>query len=358
MNHSSIRLRRITYQLFSFLANRWPVFVAVIFVACLLFVSQALSSYLRIVNLNFKKSLIFFDNPKIHLQNTNDRTNFLLLGIRGFGDQGEDLTDTLLLISYSHTSKQISLLSIPRDLWINSLQTKINSVYHYGKFKDTADGGIKLISGAILESLGLPVHYAAVVDFNFFKSVIDTVGGIDVNVERSFIDNKFPLPGKETSLPISTRYETVSFEKGINHFDGETALKFVRSRNSESEEGTDTARNQRQQLIVESLKRKILNKEILLDPKKLEELYRVFGNTVDTNISSDIYPSLARLALDSRSQSINEIEISTDKDKNGLVVLENPKPTYLYQNQWVLIAKDNNWKALKQYLQNRLDGKQ
>jgi len=357
MNHSFIRLKRIVYQYFSFFANRWPVILSLVLISGLLFLFQATKSYLGIVGLNFNKSLTFFDNPQNHLQSTNDRTNFLLLGIRGFGDQGEDLTDTMLLISYSHLSKQISLLSIPRDLWITSLQTKVNSVYHYGKFKEDG-GGIKLVSSAVLESLGLPVHYVAVVDFNFFKSVINSIGGINVNVQRQFTDDKFPLPGKETSLPLSTRYETISFDKGFNHFDGETALKFVRSRNAQGDEGTDTARNQRQQLVIESLKQKILDKEILFDPKKLEELYRIFTNTVDTNIPSDIYPPLARLVLDSRSRPINEIEVSTDKDRNGLVVLENPKPSYLYQNQWVLIAKDNNWKALKQYLQNRLDGKQ
>lgn len=358
MSHSLIRLKRIVYQFFSILANHWPVLLLLVFLAGLIFAFQASSAYLGAINLDLKKSLIFFDEPKKHLQSTNDRTNFLLLGIRGFGDQGEDLTDTLLLFSYSHPSKQISLLSIPRDLWISSLQTKINAVYHYGKFKEDDGGGIKLVSGAILESLGLPVHYVAVVDFNFFKSLIDTLGGVDVNVARPFVDNKFPIPGKETSLPISTRYQTISFEKGINHFNGEAALNFVRSRNAEGEEGTDTARNQRQQLVIQSLKQKILKREFLLNPKKLKELYQVFNNTVDTNIPSDLYPSMARLVLDSRSRPLNEIEISINKDKNGLVVLENPKPSYLYQNQWVVIAKDNNWKALKQYLQNRLDGKQ
>jgi LCP family protein required for cell wall assembly len=263
----------------------------------------------------------------------------------------------MILVSYSHLSKQLSLLSVPRDLWITSLQTKINSVYHYGKFKEEG-GGTRLVKSAVLETLGLPVHYVAVVDFNFFKKVIDTIGGIDVNVEHAFVDNKFPLPGQETALPIASRYETISFEKGPNHFNGDQALKFVRSRNADSEEGTDTARNQRQQLVIQSIKEKVFTKDFFMNSKNFESLYQVFKETIETDVTSDLYPSLARLLFDSRSKELNQIEIGMEKDKNDLVVLESPRPSYLYKNQWVLIAKDNNWKALKQYLQNRLDGKQ
>ena len=357
MNHNLIRLKRLIYSAFAFLANRWPILVVALVATSIIILFQSFSSYLKTVDLSYKKTLTFFDKPISHLANTSDRTNFLILGIRGFGDQGEDLTDTMILISYSHSSKQLSLLSIPRDLWISSLQTKNNSVYNYGKFKEEG-GGSKLVKSAVLETLGLPVHYVAVVDFNFFKKVIDTVSGIDVNVEHTFIDNKFPLPGQETALPIASRYETISFQKGLNHFNGDLALKFVRSRNAGNEEGTDTARNQRQQLVIQSIKEKVFTKDFLMNSKNLESLYQVFKETIETDVASDLYPSLARLLLDSRSKELNQIEIGIEKDKNGLVVLESPKPTYLYHNQWVLIAKDNNWKALKQYLQNRLDGKQ
>src|SRR5690606_10518850 len=90
---------------------------------------------------------------------------------------------------------------------------------------------------------GVPVHYAVVVDFNAFENVIDLIGGIEVNVLTPFVDSKYPIPGKENDLcggdpEFTCRYETLVFEKGLTFMDGETALKFARSRNAEGDEGT------------------------------------------------------------------------------------------------------------------------
>lgn len=356
MNFSFIRIKRQLYSLLSKIANLAPLLIFGVLSISFIYAIYKSTSYLKLINLRPSDTLAFFDNPLKHLENTNNQTNILLLGIRGFGDQGEDLTDTMLLISYNHQSKQISTLSIPRDIYINSLKTKINSVYHYGKLLNP-DGGIKLTSAAVTESLGVPVHLSAVIDFNLFKNIIDLLGGIDINIPRSFTDNKFPLPGRETALPISSRYETVSFSAGPNHLDSDMALKFIRSRYAEGEEGTDIARNARQQLVLDAIRREIQSPKFLLDRSKVASLFEIINKTVDTNISSKIYPSLLRIAWNGRGKALNEIELNYQTTGNQITVLENPNPKN-YQGQWVLIAKDNNWKALQQYIQNRLDGKQ
>lgn len=356
MNFSLTRSKRFIYSFLSKIANLTPLLLFGVVSVFLLFVVYKSVSYLKLINLRPSDTLTFFDDPLKQLQNTNSQTNILLLGIRGFGDQGEDLTDTMLLISYNHQLKQITTLSIPRDIYVSSLKTKINSVYHYGKFL-SADGGIKLSSAAVTETLGIPVHYTAVVDFNLFKKVIDLLGGIDINISRSFVDEKFPITGRETALPISSRFETISFSAGPNHLDSDSALKFIRSRYANGEEGTDIARNARQQLVLDSIRKEIQNPKFLLDRTKVAALYDIINKTVDTNINSAIYPSLLRLAWNARGKSLNEIELNYEPKAGEIAVLENPSPIR-YQGQWVLVAKDNNWKALQQYVANRLSGSQ
>ena len=93
-----------------------------------------------------------------------------------------------------------------------------------------------ILSKAEVENIiGQPIHYAIVVDFDQFEAVINFLGGVDVIVENSFIDKEFPIAGRENNLCNSDpdykcRYETISFTKGLTHMNGQTALKFVRSR--------------------------------------------------------------------------------------------------------------------------------
>jgi len=284
----------------------------------------------------------------------SENLNVLLLGYGGAGHSGGYLTDTIMLAHVNFEKKVLGLIFIPRDLWVESLKTKINAVYHYGQIKDPNGGGIKLVQSAVLETMGLPIHYTAVVNFNLFQKVIDLIGGVDIVVERSFTDSKFPIEGKEDIFPIKDRYETVSFEKGLTHMDGDSALKFVRSRQAEGEEGTDIARDRRQQLVLSAIKQKVVNPKFLLNRKNIASLYQLVMENTDTNISETVYPSLVRLAFDSRSQPTKEIVLSYEPDETGVAILENPPVSPAYMNLWVLIARDNNWKALAQYIQNKL----
>jgi len=307
--------------------------------------------------INFQHLLTFFSSPQQTLDSTGQRTNFLILGIRGEGTADvPDLTDTIILASYSYQSDQLTLISIPRDLWVDSLKTKINAVYHYGQERQPPSG-LQLIDAAILETLGLPVHYNLVVDFQAFTQIIDLLGGIDIDVPTAFTDDQFPIPGKENIYPISERYQTIEFQAGSQTMDGTTALNYIRSRHAEGDEGTDIARSQRQQLVIKSIQQGLLNVNFLLNRSHREDLYRIIQNYTVTDITPSLYPSLARLALQSRSRPINNINLSYEPDDNGIIALDVP-PSYLYQDQWVLIAHDNNWDALKQYLLNRLNGTQ
>lgn len=357
MNGKIIRFRRSLYSLTSFVLNHLVIILFFLAFCGLIFVGIKTKKILTQVGLNQINLFTFLKSPDKVLENTGGRTNFLIMGVRGEGADSPDLTDTLLVISYSHLDKKFSLISIPRDLWVNSLKTKINSVYHYGQFQEPNGGGIKLAQSAILETLGLPIHYSAVINFTIFREAINLVGGIDVSVANTFIDNQFPIEGNENALPVSSRYESITFTAGANHMDGATALKFVRSRHAEGEEGTDIGRDRRQQLIISALKQKITNPRFFLDRDKLTTLYKMLRDHLDTNINETLYPSLARLAFDSYRHPQKTIVLSYGPDEHGVAILENPPASNVYLNQWVLIAKDKNWPALAQYLKNKLEEK-
>lgn len=349
MTNTLIRLRRTLYGLTSFFLRHLLFFVAAALVLVIIFAGFRVKNILREVGLGELNLFSFFRSPQSTLKSTNDRTNFLILGIRGEGEDSPDLTDTMLVLSYSYSKKAFSLISVPRDLWVSSLKTKINSVYHYGQFREASGGGIKLAQSAVLETLGLPIHYTAVIDFLVFQEAIDLVGGIDVDVQRSFTDARFPISGKENALPVSSRYETITFNAGLRHMDGSTALKFVRSRQAEGEEGTDIARDRRQQQVLSALKQKVGG--------NLVGLYRLLKENWQTNLDEKLYPSLARLAFDSFRRPLKQVVLSYEPDETGVAILETPPISPTYLNQWVLIARDNNWPALAQYLQNKLDAK-
>lgn len=348
--------KRLSIGVISFIQRHLVLIVSLIIILGLTFIGNKVYGLLKKQNVKPQDLLSFFGSPKENFDSTNNVTNFLLLGIRGEGTDSPNLSDTIIVASYNYQTKTTTLISIPRDLWVPSLKAKINSAYYYGQEASPA-AGIKMAQAAILETTGLPIHYTAVVDFAMFKDVIDLVGGLDVQNDVAFTDNEFPIPGKENALPISARYETISFPAGLIHMDGNTALKFVRSRHSEGEEGTDFARARRQRALIAALQKVILTPSFLLDETKVNKLLDIVNKNLNTNIPGSLYPSLAKLALDTKDKPFNSLGLSDRPDANGVTILYNP-PAKNYFGEYVLIPKDNNWTALKKYIENKLNGVQ
>lgn len=293
-------------------------------------------------------------NPVDSLRTTNDRTNVLLLGMGGEGHQGKLLTDSILLISYHYPSHKITLISIPRDIWVDSLKTKINATYYYGEQKKQG-GGLTLAKSSVAEVTGLPVHYAFALDFEGFTKAVDLVGGIDVDVKNSFDDYKYPIPGMENAYPESTRYQHLHFDAGLQTMSGDRALKYVRSRNAQGEEGTDFARTRRQQQALLAFKDKLLSQKTLLKPQKISQLFDLYQKYITTDITQTGYAAFARLILIADTESIGSIPLITKSQDDKLGILEHPVNQAPYDGQWVLIPRDNNWQALHQYIQNQLN---
>lgn len=354
LNH--FRPLRFFIRTIAFISKHFFLLFLALFLVLLCFLGNQGIAFLSKLHVKPKDLFSLLGPPSENLDNTNGVTNFLILGIRGEGTDSPNLADTIIVLSYNYIEKSPSMISVPRDLWVPSLQAKINTAYYYGE-EASSGAGIQMAEAAILEDLGLPIHYTAVINFSIFKETIDLLGGIDVNIDPGFTDPLFPISGKENAQPESSRYESVTFATGSAHMDGETALKFVRSRHATGDEGTDFARSRRQQQVISAIKSKILSPNLLLNQTKMNTLTEILDRNLKTNLNHDLYPTLARIALDAKDNPVKSVTLSDKPDNNGIKILYNP-PTRFFKGEWVLMPKDNNWTALKKYLDNLLKGKQ
>lgn len=291
----------------------------------------------------------FFYPDFSKLKSESGITSILVLGKGGEGHTAPDLTDTIMDVFISVPNKKISLLPIPRDIWISETKAKINSSYYWDK--ERGNENFNFTNNSIQLITGYKPNYMVVVDFNMFKDLVNALGGIDVMVENSFTDQKFPIPGRENDLcsgdrTYACRYESISFEKGIQKMDGETALKFVRSRNAEGDEGTDLAREARQQKVIEAIKNKVLSQNVLLNPRRLSAVISSVSNNIETNIDFDTAIILAKLVYDSKD-NIQSLLIPED----FLTVSNN---SYKYDYQYVFIPRTGTWKDFSITLPNQI----
>lgn len=216
------------------------------------------------------------------LESTDGRTNILLLGIdsRSAGsNQGTALTDTIMIVSIDKEGTRPVMISIPRDLWIEEMNSKINSVYAL------SGRDIEKTKQAVTSVVGIPIHYHAVVGFDAFKDSIEAVDGVEITVDEAFDDYEYPIEGMENAPNEADRYEHIRFEAGRQVMDGETALKYARSRHSTNpREAGDFARARRQQKVLLALKDEVLSAETLFNPIKIKELYDSYKSHVITNV--------------------------------------------------------------------------
>jgi LCP family protein required for cell wall assembly len=313
-----------------------------------------------------KKGKSWFDPISIvstvaasNLKESDGRTNLLLLGSdnRTSGDIQLNLTDSILLVSIGRVDHDVVLISLPRDLWVEDprgVRSKINEVYANNKnyTQDELRGGEALMS-VTEDVLGIPIHYYAVINFALFKEVVNTLGGVDVMVDRTFTDYWYPVEGKETA-PLSERYETVTFEEGLRTMDGDTALKYVRSRKGTNGEDTDFARSERQQKVIAAVKEKALSLETLVNPAKVVELYNIYVQQVDTNINLNDIQSFYLLSQQIDFDRVVSIVLDdrSAADEGGL--LYSPIDSELYGGAYVLIPKAGNFSQLHAYVQRYL----
>ncbi len=226
----------------------------------------------------------------IQKKESKDKIN-ILLAWRWWGSHdAPNLTDTIILVSIDTKSKIISMLSIPRDLYVeypdlynvNDEKWKINWLYAKYSFKSNSQKvWMKVLENKITQITWEKIDYFVNIDFNWFTKIIDTIWGIEITIPEQFVDNRYP--------DSNWGYKTLVFKKWTWIFDGENALKYARSRHSTS----DFDRSIRQQQVIKAIKNKLTWSYFFKSPWKIKELYWVFNKYLYTDIKLSTLLSLA-----------------------------------------------------------------
>lgn len=312
-------------------------------------------------NLNFLNPIkIASDLNAPKLKSDDGRINILILGIdkRMSGNVVTSiLTDTILVASIGLTDNKMSLISLPRDLWVTSplgINGKINSVYgqYDSKTKDILGslGTKKVVS----DVLGIPIHYNVTINFEVFKQIVDTLGGIEVEIENTFTDSEYPIEGKEDDPVIANRYETVTFTKGFEKMNGERALKYVRSRHGDGAEGTDFARSKRQQKVILAIKDKLMSPSFVIDLPKIKELFSLYEKEVDTNIESEDLISFFALYKRLNLTDFTKVVLDDRSSANSGGLLVSPENKDAYGGAYVLIPRVGDYSQIHSYVRKYL----
>ncbi|PIS09298.1 hypothetical protein COT75_02215 [Candidatus Beckwithbacteria bacterium CG10_big_fil_rev_8_21_14_0_10_34_10] len=350
--------KRFLSFFFNLKIRRVLIFLSIFVIIFSFFFSQ-ITTFFKKTLIGPKTAFSLLTADTSSLNSSNGRINLLVLGIGGENHEAIDLTDTIIFASIDKNSADTVMLSVPRDIWVDPLKTKVNAVYHYGEERAPGEGFV-LAKDAIQKVLNQPVNYAILIDFEGFIRLIDLLEGIEVKVDRSFDDYKYPIPGKERDecdgdWEFNCRYEHIHFEAGWQHMDGKKSLKFVRSRNAKGEEGTDFARSQRQQKLILALAQRIFSYKTIFSPNKIKALKENFGDHVkfDTQLKEDQITAFLSLFIRfvKNKNEIRTISLDTgSKDNPGF--LYNP-PIEEY-DQWVLVPRLNDWTEVHKYIREKI----
>jgi polyisoprenyl-teichoic acid--peptidoglycan teichoic acid transferase len=270
------------------------------------------------------------------------RINIALLGMRGDEDPaGGTLSDTIIVLSIEPKENRIAMVSVPRDLWVQIPGTnnygKINSVHAYGE-EDGKKQGLPQMEKVLENVLGLPIQYAVKIDFQGFKDLVNSLGGVTLHLENNFSEpvqfmgimgrcdaTTFVIPAGQDEVKTSTRKKDGSVQPrhyplcftktpsecggnfklsaGDITLNGDQALCLARARDTSS----DFERAKRQQIILQKIEEKATSLGTLSDFTKVNGMLDALGNNVKTDMQAwemkrlyDIYKGMQNPAITQR----------------------------------------------------------
>jgi LCP family protein required for cell wall assembly len=250
-------------------------------------------------------------------KDAHGHTNILLLGQGDETHDGVDLTDTIMIASLDPGTKSAVLLSVPRDLYVLKTENmgvgRINALYRDYKYiletrqglseAEASQAAMRELSAEIGRMLALEIHHVIKVDFVGFVKAVDAIGGVQVDVPYAIVDREYPGPNYS--------YQTFAIDAGPQTLDGETALKYARSRHTTS----DFSRSARQQQILKSMAEKIKNDGLLSHPSRMLSLLQIMQDHVETTLTAREMMGLGNLGAQIDQANILSMQLNTE---NGL----------------------------------------
>lgn len=212
----------------------------------------------------------------------------MLVGIENEEKARYGRSDVIIVATVNPRTDAITMVSIPRDALVNipdlGYEDKINHSF--------ANGGINYTINTVEELLDIPIDYYVSTDFDGFEDIVDTLGGIEVNVPFTF----------KAQLTETLKWKT--YTKGEMSLDGKEALAYVRMRKSDPE--GDLGRNKRQKDVI----KEIVDKGTSLSSiPKLDDMIEDVGNNVKSNIPPNSYLSFIKMYQSLKSSPIEQLQI-------------------------------------------------
>ncbi len=218
--------------------------------------------------------------------------HILLLGLDSTRNLGAQNTDVIIVAVIDKDTKLVTLLSIPRDLWVYIPTygwSRINVAHKIGHRTGYPGGGPGLLMDTIKMNFGLSLDHWVRIDFQGFTRVVDALGGVDMTIACPV--NLRYLP------PKSEEEEEIILEPGVHHLDGAMALRYVRTRRG----GSDFDRAQRQHQFMRALWDQAKSPDLIL---KIPGLWSALQGSFQTDLNLGDILSLAPLALDLRPDRV------------------------------------------------------
>lgn len=241
------------------------------------------------------------------------------------GHGGENLIDSIMVVSVNTREHTAFMLSVPRDLWVDVPDVgygKINTAGTATNFKESGypNGGMGALEKTVSEKLGIAINYYSLVNYTAFRDAVNSVGGIDVTIQsedqRGIYDPSFRAnEGGPLKLP-----------NGVSHLNGQTALNLARARGDPYNgvrgaygfPNSDFDRTEHQRAMMLALKDKIISAKTLSNPVKIGELMDSVGNNIQTDFQLNELASLYYLMKDVKTNNIQSLSLNDADGKNLL----------------------------------------
>ncbi len=287
-------------------------------------------------NGGLKKTVVRVVNNLPVDMDKNGHVNVLLLGVAGKNEEGGNLSDSIMLVSVDPNEPSVSLLSLPRDLYMASGvgERKVNEIYAAARHKHGDKKGLDIAKKAIEDFTGIEVHYGAVINFAIFEEAIDALDGIKVFVPQDIVDPNYP--------DDNYGYQTFVIRKGNQVLNGATALKYARSRKTTS----DYSRAQRQQDVLMAMKARAQELNLLTDLDKLGSLYSIYKDNINTDVSLTEAIAMAKIGTALEYKHVVSAVLNDDPLQKGGFLYAPARE--FYGGQYVLLPE--SWKDTREFI--------
>jgi len=359
--------------------KRIAVLIGVLLIATVFFVFLRASNILTV-------SGSVGSYPDFSVEREDDRIDVLILGIRGSGDpNGGLLADTMVLASFDKKTKRAAMVSIPRDLYVEMPDhgpEKINFAYALGEMRSPGGGGLAMSKEVVQYVSGVYIDHAIVLNFEGFKKVVDTLGGVTITRDTPFVESQqwqgervsespywvfrqeaapavevpagaegetVPTDGTteveviEEPAPTPTGYWMFRVPEGTHTLNGNDALYYIRSRYSSS----DFDRVRRQQEVIDALKNQALSLGVLANPFKVFEVIDALGKNIRTDMSLGDIREFISLAQEYQGVPVNHAVLEPADD--GIIYADTSD-----RGAYVLLPRGGNWNEVRSFFKTLL----